>query len=126
MVKGRHSRRAEDEAPDVSSPGPARPEAQIPPDERISRIKELIQVFIKQVEALGHRCKARDRISIREEVERFESDLIRHALALTGGHQRRAARLLGVKATTLNEKIKRYKIRPARLTVVGDADTPDA
>jgi len=31
-------------------------------------------------------------------------------LSQTHGHQRRAARLLGVKATTLNAKIKRYKI----------------
>lgn len=44
------------------------------------------------------------------EVRRFESGLIRCALIRTGGRQRRAARLLGIKAATLNAKIKRYRI----------------
>jgi DNA-binding NtrC family response regulator len=39
-------------------------------------------------------------------VRRFEIDLIRRALEQTGGHQSRAARLLGMNATTLNSKIK--------------------
>jgi hypothetical protein len=33
-------------------------------------------------------------------------------LIQTGGHQTRAARLLGVKVSTLHEKIKRYGIEP--------------
>jgi len=45
-----------------------------------------------------------------EEVRRFEIDLIRRALEQTGGHQSRAARLLGMNATTLNSKIKTYNI----------------
>lgn len=45
-----------------------------------------------------------------EEVRRFEIDLIRRALDQTGGHQSRAARLLGLNATTLNSKIKAYNI----------------
>ena len=40
--------------------------------------------------------------------EGYEVELIRRALKLTSGNQARAARLLGVKATTLNSKIKRY------------------
>ena len=44
------------------------------------------------------------------EVERFESGLIRLALDQTGGHQARAARLLHIKPTTLNSKIKSYGI----------------
>jgi transcriptional regulator with PAS, ATPase and Fis domain len=44
------------------------------------------------------------------EVKRFEIDLIRRALDQTGGHQSRAARLLGLNATTLNSKIKSYNI----------------
>jgi DNA-binding NtrC family response regulator len=36
--------------------------------------------------------------------------VIRAALEKTGGNQARAARLLGIKHTTLNAKIKRYKI----------------
>lgn len=44
------------------------------------------------------------------EVKRFEVELIERALAAAGGHQRRAARLLGLKPTTLNAKIKHYGI----------------
>jgi DNA-binding NtrC family response regulator len=46
-----------------------------------------------------------------DEVRRFEIDLIRRALEQTGGHQSRAARLLGMNATTLNSKIKTYNIQ---------------
>jgi len=45
-----------------------------------------------------------------DEVKRFEVDLIQRALQQTGGHQSRAARLLGLNATTLNSKIKSYNI----------------
>ena len=49
-------------------------------------------------------------IKFYDEVERFECELIARALELTGGHQVRAARLLGLKVTTLNSKVKRYRI----------------
>ncbi|MBV9240917.1 MAG: sigma-54-dependent Fis family transcriptional regulator [Acidobacteria bacterium] len=54
-------------------------------------------------------------ISFYDEVKRFEIDLIRRALDQTGGHQSRAARLLGLNATTLNSKIKSYNIEPRNL-----------
>ena len=50
-----------------------------------------------------------------EEVSRFEIDLIRRALLQTGGHQVQAARLLNLKVTTLNSKIKHYQINPLAL-----------
>lgn len=50
-------------------------------------------------------------ISFYEEVSRFEIELIRRALEATGGHQTRAAKLLGMNNTTLNSKIKSYNIR---------------
>lgn len=49
-------------------------------------------------------------VNFYDEVKRFEIDLIRRALDQTGGHQSRAARLLGLNATTLNSKIKTYNI----------------
>ncbi len=49
-------------------------------------------------------------VNFYDEVRRFEVDLIRRALEQTGGHQSRAARLLGMNATTLNSKIKTYNI----------------
>lgn len=49
-------------------------------------------------------------VNFYDEVRKFEMDLIRRALDQTGGHQSRAARLLGLNATTLNSKIKTYNI----------------
>jgi transcriptional regulator with PAS, ATPase and Fis domain len=49
-------------------------------------------------------------VNFYDEVKRFEIDMIRRALDQTGGHQSRAARLLGLNATTLNSKIKSYNI----------------
>ncbi len=50
-------------------------------------------------------------IDFYDEVRRFEVDLIRRALEQTSGHQSRAARLIGMNATTLNSKIKTYNIQ---------------
>jgi transcriptional regulator with GAF, ATPase, and Fis domain len=50
-------------------------------------------------------------VNFYDEVRRFEIDIIRRALDQTGGHQSRAARLLGMNATTLNSKIKTYNIQ---------------
>jgi DNA-binding NtrC family response regulator len=43
-------------------------------------------------------------------MKQFEISLIKLALAQTGGHQARAAKLLNIKPTTLNTKIKQYGI----------------
>ena len=51
-----------------------------------------------------------DRFSFYETMERFEREIIVESLKRVNGVQRRAAELLGLKATTLNEKIKRLKI----------------
>ncbi len=50
-------------------------------------------------------------ISFYDEVARFEIELIRRALDHTGGHQSRAAKLLGMNNTTLNSKIKVYNLK---------------
>ncbi len=50
-------------------------------------------------------------VNFYDEVKKFEIDLIRRALDQTTGHQSRAARLLGLNATTLNSKIKSYNIQ---------------
>lgn len=47
-------------------------------------------------------------IDMHAEVRGFEIELIETALALAGGCQAEAARLLGLRATTLHEKLKRY------------------
>ncbi len=51
----------------------------------------------------------REGIDFNSTVSRFENKLIQHALTLTSGNKREAARLLNLKRTTLIEKIKRKK-----------------
>ena len=53
-------------------------------------------------------------LSFRETIAAFETQLIERTLALTGGVQKRAAEMLQIKPTTLNEMIKRHDIRPRR------------
>jgi len=43
----------------------------------------------------------------------YERSLVLWALAKSGGHQRNAARLLGIQPTTLNEKMKRLGLTRA-------------
>jgi DNA-binding NtrC family response regulator len=50
-------------------------------------------------------------MSFYEEVRRFEIGLITRALRRADGRQSTAARLLGLKATTLNAKMKQYQMR---------------
>jgi DNA-binding NtrC family response regulator len=51
-------------------------------------------------------------ISLKQEVEEFERRLIISALQRSDGNQKRAAQLLKLNPTTLNEKLKRLSIRP--------------
>lgn len=76
-------------------------------------ISEAALSLLDQIESVGVERTADSGAApatLNDEVRRLEIRLIRNALSQTRGHQRRAARLLGVKATTLNAKIKRYKI----------------
>jgi DNA-binding NtrC family response regulator len=79
---------------------------------RLEALKVLAHALINEIEALGQiQAQGPMRaINLSEEVRRFETDLIRGALMQTGGRQRRAARLLGMKVPTLHAKMKRYRI----------------
>lgn len=97
---------------------------------KLDSLRELAASLLRSVEELEESLSARGAArgaGLHDEVQRFETEIIRDALKKTGGHQRRAARLLGVKVSTLNAKIKRYGIRPeeaaglAGLHLVGDA-----
>jgi PAS domain S-box-containing protein len=61
-------------------------------------------------------------IDFYDEVSRFESNLIRRALEQTSGNQKRAADLLGIKKTTINAMIHRYRINPRALNETGAPD----
>lgn len=81
-------------------------------DSRISYLKILAQSLLREIAAAEQIADAQrsHTIDLQAEVRRFETELIRSALIQTGGRQRQAARLLGTKVSTLNTKIKRYKI----------------
>lgn len=80
---------------------------------RIASLKVLALTLLRQVELLEKQIAVDNvtELNLQKEVHGFEAAIIRSALAKTGGRQRRAARLLGVKVTTLNTKIKRHKIK---------------
>jgi len=75
------------------------------------RDPELAAKMIQQTEGASGDIDIARGVNFYEEVKRFEIDLICRALDQTGGHQSRAARLLGLNATTLNSKIKTYAIQ---------------
>ena len=86
---------------------------------RLSSLKVLAVTLLNEIEALE--TSTTDDVSelnLQTEVRRFETELIRNALVRTGGKQRRAARLLGMKVTTLNTKIRRYKIQATSEVVI--------
>src|SRR5256885_11172487 len=81
-------------------------------DNRLDALRDVALTLLSALDSLRSTHPVRDQsLKLQDEVQRFETDLIRTALERTGGNQARAARLLGVKHTTLNAKIKRYSIQ---------------
>jgi len=80
----------------------------------LNSVREAALTLLREVESLRKLQQIKTDVSrdLHEEVQRFEIELIKQALQRTRGNQRRAARLLGVKVTTLNCKIKRFGISP--------------
>jgi transcriptional regulator with GAF, ATPase, and Fis domain len=96
--------------------------AEPPAPNRIQRMVDLADALLSEAETLARdkafteeasRLQPMDilaGISFYDEVQRFETHLIEMALRETGGNQAKAAKLLGIKATTLNSKIKLFHI----------------
>lgn len=78
----------------------------------ITALKELTLRLLREVQAITEvrTLSLEGGVDFYSEVSRFEIDLIKRALLQTAGHQGRAARLLNLKVTTLNSKIKHYRI----------------
>ena len=99
--------------------------AEKPGHDRIQRVVDLADALLSEAETLARDKAFTDEamrlqpldilggINFYDEVQRFETHLIRMALTETGGNQARAAKLLGIKATTLNSKIKLFNIEMA-------------
>lgn len=97
--------------------------AERPVRSRVQHLLDLADTLLKETASLARDKTFTDEsnrlqtlnlsegIDFYNEVERFESGLIRLALDQTSGHQARAAKLLRIKPTTLNSKIKLYGIQ---------------
>jgi transcriptional regulator with GAF, ATPase, and Fis domain len=62
-------------------------------------------------------CK-NESISLKEFMDELEREIITLALLKANGSQCKAAKILGLRSTTLHEKIKRYDIELQKITVV--------
>ena len=91
----------------------------------VQQLTQLARALASEIEALQRDLsfdRALDRqidlendgIDFYDEIERYEIELIKSALAKCGGNQSRAARLLHLKSTTLNAKMKHYGLNPVR------------
>jgi DNA-binding NtrC family response regulator len=92
--------------------------------DRVRGLKDLVYALMKEVQGLEHddllskltaqrevhSLDIEQGINFDNVVRQFETNIIKQALVITGGNQARAARLLGIKANTLNYKIKLYNI----------------
>ena len=86
----------------------------------IATLKELVLRLLCELQCVAEvsALNVRDGIDFYDEVTRFEIELIKRALLQTAGHQVQAAKLLNLKVTTLNSKIKHYNISPGGFATV--------
>jgi len=93
-----------------SLPPPVR---DVPLNAHLENLRELVCSLVAELDSLGRLAPAQGSrpLHLKDAVQKFEMDLITAALERTRGNQSRAARLLGVKHTTLNAKLKRYQMR---------------
>lgn len=79
---------------------------------KINCLKTLVHAFLAEVNHIEQtrRLEPRGLLNLREEVRRFELNLISSALKQAGSDSRLAARLLGIHINTLNSKLKGYGI----------------
>jgi DNA-binding NtrC family response regulator len=92
--------------------------------DRLQGLKDTALILLKEAQSLEHdaliaelatprqvhHLDIENGIKLADAVRQFETNIIRQALLITGGNQARAARLLGVKANTLNYKVKLYNL----------------
>jgi transcriptional regulator with GAF, ATPase, and Fis domain len=79
---------------------------------RLDDLRAMVRSLLTELDSLGLPLELEPEggLNLDDELKRYEIGLIRAALDKAGGSQTRAARMLGVKVTTLNTKIKRYQI----------------
>ena len=120
------NRRAERARPTNGASGQIKPPAEyaliegditdlVQAESRIEALRSLVLIFLREVDSLKKIIGPRSRkkggpISLDNEMDAFEASLIRDALIKCKGNQRDAAKLLSIKPTTLNAKMKRLGI----------------
>ena len=79
---------------------------------RLDDLRAMVRSLLTELESLGLPVELEPEggLNLADELKRYEIRLIRAALDKADGSQTRAARMLEVKVTTLNTKIKRYQI----------------
>jgi DNA-binding NtrC family response regulator len=84
---------------------------------KLEVLKDVVFILVNEIEALENvrSVNLSKGINLHEEMRMFEVHLIQSALERTGGHQTRAAQLLGINLTTLHNKLKRLNISPENL-----------
>lgn len=86
-------------------------------ENRTSLLKnELSAIMI--IEALEQDFYKNEHISLKEFMDKLEKEIIITALLKVNGNQCKAAKILGLRSSTLHEKIKRYDITLQRITVI--------
>jgi DNA-binding NtrC family response regulator len=82
--------------------------------EKVKILRDVALWLIDEIDALDYvrSVNIRRGINLHDELRWFEIHLVQSALERTGGHQTRAARLLGINLTTLHNKLKRLDISP--------------
>ncbi|MDQ1638684.1 MAG: hypothetical protein QOF62_2023 [Pyrinomonadaceae bacterium] len=105
----------------ATAPAPLRM-TERPARNRVQRLADLAQILLREAEALAsdktfteesnklRTMNIAEGIDFYDEVTQFEINLIKLALERAGRNQAAAARLLHIKPTTLNFKIKLYGI----------------
>ncbi len=88
---------------------------------KIELLRTLIQALVILVDEIGNGNGAATSrsVTLAEDVQKFETNLICNALRQTRGNQKQVSILLGIKQSTLNEKIKRYGIDPKLFMLTG-------
>jgi len=84
---------------------------------QLEALKSLSMLLVREINSLEETEMSLEReiesekpICLPRQIERFEAHMIRCALIRSMGKQTKAAKLLGMKVTTLNMKIKRHRI----------------
>ena len=84
---------------------------------RLEQLVSLAKALASEIETLKAELTidpdSNKQIDFYDEVERYEIELIRSALNRCNGNQTQAAKLLHLKSTTLNAKMKHYGLNPA-------------